>query len=361
MLRPPGFAGKYDLAVNTTTPPPFDRMTADYLIPHADDAPAVAAAATAVSATSPGDALRALATGGFLEVPLPAAGQTWQRLRRLAEIASVDLSLGRLAEGHTDAIAILAEADIAHDATALYGVWAANGEMAVRPGTGTMVLHGEREYCSGAGLLDRALITAIDPEGNDILTVANLWNAGVHIQPDTWLAVGMADSLSSTVQFHTVPAQVIGGPGFYTRRPGFWRGSVNVAAVWYGGALGLARAVQPRSQGADPAARRQAAELHIAVSTMRLVLQQAAAEIDLRCEPEGGAFARAMLVRHATFDGCRAVLRLASDIGGTGMATHDRFQARRLADLPVYLQQHHPNRDLPALGESLAAQRGSRP
>lgn len=359
LLRPPGFGGKYDRLVNATNQPPFERMTVDYLEPQVDDAPAVAAAATAVAATSPGDALRALASGGFLDLPLPASGQTWSRLRRLAEIAAVDLSLGRLAEGHTDAVAILAEAQVDHDPAALHGVWAANGDVAIRPGTSTMVLHGQREYCSGAGVLDRALITAIDPEGNDLLTVANLWNAGVHIQPETWLAVGMADSLSSTVQFHTVPAQIVGGPGFYTRRPGFWRGSVNVAAVWYGGALGLARAVRPRLQDAGVHGNRQAAELHIAISTMRLLLQQAAAEMDARCEPEGGAFARAMLVRHVIFDGCLAAIRLASDIGGTGLATHDRFQARRLADLPVYLQQHHPDRDLRALGESLARQNGA--
>lgn len=338
--------------------PPFQRITADYLDPHPEDASTVAAAATAVAATSPGEALRALASGGFLDLPYPGSGQTWQRFRRLAEIAAVDLSLGRLAEGHADAIAILAEAGVEHDSSALYGVWAANGEVTVRPGTGTMVLHGAREYCSGAGILDRALITATDPAGNDVLTVANLWNAGVHIQPDTWQAVGMADSLSSTVQFHTVPAQVIANPGFYTNRPGFWRGSVNVAAAWYGGALGLARAIRPRLEETAPGSRRQAAELHVAIATVRLLLQQAAAEIDSGCEPDGSAFARAMLVRQATFDGCRTVLNIASEAGGTSMATHDRFQARRLADLPVYLQQHHPNRDLPALGESLASLSG---
>lgn len=333
-------------------------LATDYLHPDADDVEAVTTAITAVTATSPGEALRALAAGGYLDVPLPASGRTWQRLRRIAEISAVDLSLGRLAEGHTDALAILAEANVEPDATALHGVWAANGEVTFRPGTGTMALHGERDYCSGAGAIDRALITAIDPAGNGVLALANLWSPGVHIQPGSWQAVGMADSLSSSVRFHTVPAERIGEPGFYLDRPGFWQGSVNVAAAWYGGALGLARAVRPRLTSGDPFAARLAAEIHVAIATMRLVLQEAASEIDTPCAPAAAGFSRAMIARHATFGGCQAVIDLASQAGGTGMATHDRAQARRLADLPVYLQQHHPSRDLPALGNRLMAPEG---
>jgi len=56
-----------------------------------------------------GPALRELYAGGGLDLPLPAAGATWARWQALAELAAEDLSLARLAEAHTDAIAILAE------------------------------------------------------------------------------------------------------------------------------------------------------------------------------------------------------------------------------------------------------------
>ena len=44
-----------------------------------------------------------------LAVPLPGRGLTVQRWRALAELAAEDLDLGRLAEAHLDALAILAE------------------------------------------------------------------------------------------------------------------------------------------------------------------------------------------------------------------------------------------------------------
>ena len=58
-------------------------------------------------------------------LPLPGAGDTVGRHRRLMEIGREDLSLARLAEAHWDAVAILAEAGRAAVPGALYGVWAA--------------------------------------------------------------------------------------------------------------------------------------------------------------------------------------------------------------------------------------------
>ena len=46
---------------------------------------------------------------GRLNLPLPGGGRTRERWAVLAQLAEEDLSLARLAEGHTDALAILAE------------------------------------------------------------------------------------------------------------------------------------------------------------------------------------------------------------------------------------------------------------
>src|ERR1700734_4029039 len=63
---------------------------------------------------------------GGEQVPLPGGGNTWQRFEILSHWAGRDLSLGRLAEGHADALAILAEAGRGPaDQDATYGVWAA--------------------------------------------------------------------------------------------------------------------------------------------------------------------------------------------------------------------------------------------
>ena len=64
---------------------------------------------------------------GQLNLPLPGGGRTRQRWAVLAQLAEEDLSLARLAEGHTDALAILAEigALTVPPPGSRWGVWAA--------------------------------------------------------------------------------------------------------------------------------------------------------------------------------------------------------------------------------------------
>ena len=54
-------------------------------------------------------AFAAAVESGRLELPLPGAGATRQRWAAFADLGGEDLSLGRLGEGHADAVAILAE------------------------------------------------------------------------------------------------------------------------------------------------------------------------------------------------------------------------------------------------------------
>ena len=75
---------------------------------------------------------------GLLELPLPGCGRTRERWVVLAGLAEDDLSLARLAEGHTDAMAILAELGASPPpAGSRWGVWAAQppgpGLIATRP------------------------------------------------------------------------------------------------------------------------------------------------------------------------------------------------------------------------------------
>src|SRR5690242_6794940 len=94
------------------------------------------------------------AGSGRLNLPLPGGGRTRERWAVLADLAGEDLSLARLAEGHADALAILAELGVLADppAGSRWGVWAAQP-----PGPGLMAsrtdgwrLDGTKQYCSGA-------------------------------------------------------------------------------------------------------------------------------------------------------------------------------------------------------------------
>ena len=292
------------------------------------------------------------------ELPLPGEGNTWERFEALSSWAAKDLSLGRLAEGHVDALAILAEAGLeVADPRATYGVWAARSGSAVttarREDDGWRI-SGQKAFCSGSALIDRALVTAESADGYRLFDIA-VSDQVTRALPDSWVAVGMADSQSETLEFGgpLVPVdREVGAPGFYLERPGFWFGGVGVAACWYGGAVGLVehlvKTLDPTSTDLVLAALGQAVA-H--VQGMRHVLHDAAGEIDADpADMQGVAQRRALVVRHAVHHAASEVLALVAAAGGARPLCHDREQAQRAADLYVYLAQHHGPQDAALLG-----------
>lgn len=300
--------------------------------------------------------LKDIVRGCGATLPLPGGGRTVHRFATLGWAAN-DLSLARLAEGHVDALAILAEAGCQPTPGATYAVWAARagqgGTRAEFDGFGWR-LSGHKPFCSGGRLIDRALVTADTPDGYRLFDISVADNV-VSAEPESWVAVGMADSLSQTLEFGGPPItedRAIGGPGFYLERPGFWFGAVGVAACWYGGAQGLVDH-QVNCLGPAPSDLVLAETGHAVahVATMRSVLESAAVAIDVDpFDRAGEAQRRAMVVRHAVQHGATQVLGHVAAAGGARLFCHSREQGRRAADLYVYLSQHHGPQDAVALG-----------
>lgn len=292
-------------------------------------------------------------------LPLPGSGHTPRRFFSLAEWSAADLSLGRLAEGHVDALAILAEAGRAPAPEAIYGVWAARrgeaGTTADRSVDGWN-LQGTKPFCSGHGLINRALVTADTPDGYRLFDVSLADHVVSHC-PDSWPTVGMADSLSFTLTFggDPIPDEFAVGPaGFYLERPGFWSGAVGVAACWYGGAQGRVRSLTETWPVAS--ADLNVAELGHALAhlgAMRSALEVAAGAIDADPnDDKGDARFRALMVRHAVHHGATHILGHVTAAAGAGPLCHDRAQSQRAADLYVYLAQHHGPQDAAEIGRS---------
>ncbi|WP_353619211.1 acyl-CoA dehydrogenase family protein, partial [Paracidovorax cattleyae] len=182
----------------------------------------------------PVDGLRVLVDAGCADLPAPGGGTTLVRWRALGEVAAHDLSLVKLYEGHTDALAILRElgapAGIANSTpTSTWGTWAAEAPGAratVHPGPGgALLLRGRKAWCSGAQHASHGLLTAWHPDGQGPLLMAvDMRQPGVSFSGDHWHAVGMAASASVDVLFDNVPAVPVGAVGDYLRRPGFWQG-----------------------------------------------------------------------------------------------------------------------------------------
>ena len=111
-----------------------------------------------------GTVLRALVERGYDRaplLPLPAHGHTLARWRALAAVAACDLGLVKLFEGHTDALAILAELHgPTPPAASRWAVWAAEppdarvqaSKVGIRTDNMQVQLAGTKAWCSGAGV-----------------------------------------------------------------------------------------------------------------------------------------------------------------------------------------------------------------
>jgi hypothetical protein len=358
---------------------------------------------------SRGAALEALAARGLDRLPLPGRGRTVERWSALAAVAACDLSLVKLYEGHTDALAILAELrafelaapgqrwgvfaaeppnrkvtavpdrndarenvpdsrrDDARDHARDGAYEGARGDAAtndpdgpsharshagIRAGRDTSLrLEGVKPWCSGAALLTHALVTAWR-YGEPVLAAVELAQPSVHVSDGGWNAIGMAATGTSEVCFDGALAVQIGAAGAYLARPGFWHGGAGIAACWYGCAVELAAALRAqvvRREEPHACAHLGAADAQLAAAGA--LLRETAAWIDRA--PRADAMRRAMRVRLAVEEAASAVLAHVTRALGAGPLCTDLRFARAAADLPVFLRQSHAERDAAALGEAL--------
>ncbi|MCG7595196.1 acyl-CoA dehydrogenase family protein [Mycobacterium sp. PSTR-4-N] len=296
---------------------------------------------------------------GELDLPLPGRGETRQRWRRLAAMAEQDVTAGRLAEAHADAVAILAELGGPRpEPGQWWGVWAAEPPDAVVVATGdgdALRLDGVKAWCSGAGLCSHALVTARLADGERGLFAVDLGAAGVHQLPSTWQAAGMAESDTRSVRFENTPAVAVGGPGEYLSRPGFWQGGAGVAACWLGGARAVAQPLYRRAAAgiADPHALAHLGAVDAALAAADATLALTAAAVD--ADPAAPAELWARRARAAAETAVEeAIGRTARALGPAPLAL-DGEHARRVADLSVYVRQSHAERDLERLGQLAGA------
>jgi len=304
-----------------------------------------------------GERLRHLAAGPPL--PDPGAGATTDRFAVLTEVSRACLSLGRLYEGHADAVAILHEAAVAVP----WGpgaVWAS--ELPEQPvhleeRSHGAVITGRKSFCSGASVVAWALVTVRSEHGVE-LALVHLDQPSVAVAAVDWVGAGMADTDTRSVCFDGTPVvTTLGGPRWYLERPGFWHGAVGVAACWMGGASGILETMRVNVRD-DPHEMALLGAASADAGAMAAVLEQAAVEIDRDPEDRQAAHRRALLVRAVVERGSRSILDHAALALGPRPMAFDRDHSQRVVDLQVYLRQHHGRRDLEALGRVVHAPPG---
>jgi hypothetical protein len=202
----------------------------------------------------PAAAIAALANAGALTATIGCArGETavaseWELVRR---VAAADASVGRIFDGHLNAIErleVAAEPDVREMELAkleqggrLLGVWGADPGPAEGPPARIvevpegLVLRGVKTFCSGAGGVDAALVMVGEDDGAAPRLVLVECDQRVEVDRGWYRGAGMRASESHRVRFRDAPvAAVLGSPGELGREPWFSRDAMRTAACWAG-------------------------------------------------------------------------------------------------------------------------------
>lgn len=298
------------------------------------------------------------------ELPAPGGGETLRLWESLATLGAVDLTVARVVEPHLDALAILSEAHrdgvptvSEVSATSVWGVFAAEGGprlIASKSGTG-WTLSGAKPWCSLGDRVSHALITAWVDEQHRSLFAVDLGHVGVRpVDDQPWVARGLAQVPSTGLQLTEVAAVPVGEPGWYLQRPGFAWGGAGVAAVWFGATVEVARRVRASSLEREPdqIALSHLGAIDVALTRARAVLLAAASVVDGPRPDPRDADRLALRVRQVVADSAEEVLGRAGHALGPGPLALEEDHARRVADLALYVRQHHAERDAAALGRT---------
>ncbi len=309
---------------------------------------------TAHSAGEDVDAALDLARGVGRSLPPPGGGDTPARFDVLATLGRANLTVARVAEAHCDALAILHEAgDGRTEGT--WGVFAAEApgaRLEATRGPDGWTLSGTKPWCSLADRVDHALVTAFVDDGRRLFRVA-LRQPGVRVDaPDGWVSRGLRTVTSTATHYDTTPAEPVGDTGWYLVRPGFAWGGIGVAACWYGGAEGVADTLRRAAAARD----RALDQLHLGavdveLHAARTALAHAAAVIDAGEVSDPAVLA--LRTRSVVAAAAERVLHQVAHALGPAPLTFDADHARQVADLEIYLRQHHGERDLSSLGATL--------
>lgn len=306
-----------------------------------------------------GDELARLYEAGFALAPLPVklGGRGWAcDVSRLSEafdalrmLGRANLSLGRLFEGHLNAVKLVevyGTADQLEElATSIangswLGVWGADGAIAVTCDDG--ILCGNKRFASGLGMINRVLVTV--GSGADCQLYLAPCDDPVRADTSIWKVSGMRATQSGEYDFDGIAAEPLGRRGEYQQEPWFEGGVWRYCAVHCGGAEALrdevATAIEMRDQQSAPRQRDRIARIAMLSETMRLWIYEAA----LRVEGKGGGdpaakAAYALLAREQTELTCLEVMTLANRALGTAAYVEGSRADRVRRDLGLFLRQ----------------------
>jgi len=271
-------------------------------------------------------------------------------------VGRADLSVGRLYEGHVNALALFdwfgspdqkAQLSRTLDSGAFYGVWATEPAPGVQLRTrdGRTLLTGRKSFATGAGGLSHAIVT-VQPEKGERRLVIVAADDPDRADLSQWRVRGMRATGSGTYDLTDMPvldADCLGLPGDYDREPRFTTGAWRFTAVQLGGIEALlteTRLAMSDSARQDPLHRAKFADAVAATRTAYLWVRECAIRA-AQDDADGPAFAR--MTRGVVERSALDVMELAARIVGTRSAMDGQRIDKIIRDLSLYLRQGGPD------------------
>ncbi len=297
----------------------------------------------------------------------PAADE----LELVASVARADGSVGRIFDGHLNAVERIAvqgparlrdrELRAAAAGELWGGVWGGDPGPGEGPPATVLtrgreeVLRGVKTFCSGAGGLHRALVLGRNADGGPPISV---WidvgdERRVVVDPSWYRSAGLRASVSHRVVFEDAPVLArVGGAGSIAAQPWFGRDALRTAASWAGMADSAAEAALTElaeRPGRGSLEALAAGRILSAQHTITAWMQRAARAMDA-AGPELPAVA--LHARVAIADACRTLLDEAARGCGSRPFARGGQLDRSRRDLEVFLLQHRLDPLLARAGEA---------
>ncbi|MBW4484581.1 MAG: acyl-CoA/acyl-ACP dehydrogenase [Tildeniella torsiva UHER 1998/13D] len=321
-----------------------------------------------------------LARAGFLTAPLRPdlggcglgidASTTHDLLRLLKQIGRGNLAIGRVYEGHVNALQLIqtfgTAAQIerygreAREEQKLFGVWNAEdaeGLNLLPIGPNRYRLQGAKTFCSGGGYVERPFVNGKLPDGSWQMCIVPMDEVQTRCDRDWWQPMGMRATASYKIDFSGVELgteALIGEPGDYLRQPWLTAGVVRFAAVQLGGAEALFDFTRQYLQGEGrtehPYQQERLGQMAIALESGNLWLRGAADRLAAYDPQFGGTpqmshphlgqlVAYANMMRTAIEQICIDTMQLCQRSVGTRGLLSPHPMERVIRDLTLYLRQ----------------------
>ncbi|AWB22625.1 MULTISPECIES: acyl-CoA dehydrogenase family protein [Methylobacterium] len=292
---------------------------------------------------------------------------------KLAEVLRLvgygSLALGRIYEGHVNALQLIARygtpaqrARLFAEARAghLFGVWNTDPPGDCLKLGDDRRLHGVKTFASGAGFVTRALVTVKREPGSSPLMLVVRLEPGCRADLGGWRAHGMRASATGTVDFEGIAVtgdEILGGWDDYHRQPVFSGGAWRFAAVQLGGIEAVFDAWRSHlagtGRGGDPHQLARLGEGAIALEGARSWVERAARTVFDDALPPERIVAFVNLARLAVERAGLDVLRLAQRSVGLQGFLREHPLERLSRDLATYLRQPAPDRALTTAAEEI--------